>query len=130
MAKAIKAGTKITSTKAPGVMDFMPPEALLTDHPRYSTSLDIFSYGGLILHVVNQEWPTPSGYYYEYDSKMNPIKMLTEIERRKKYLDMMTEGVKVLKLLVVCCLDNDPERRPTAVDVLKVVKALKVGITV
>ena len=126
MAKAIKAGTKITSIKAPGVTDFMPPEALLADHPKYSTSLDIFSYGGLILHVVNQEWPTPSN-HTEYDSKMSPIKILNEIERRQKYLDMMMEGAEVLKLLVVCCLDNDPEKRPTAAGVLEVLRALKVG---
>ena len=126
VAKAVKAGTKSTNTKAPGTIDFMPPEALLTDHPRYSTSLDVFSYGGLILHVVNQEWPKPN-IHNEYDSKMNPIKTLTEIERRQKYLDMMMEGAEVLKLLVVCCLDNDPEKRPTAAGILEVLKALKVS---
>lgn len=63
---ALKAGTKITSTKAPGFTDYIPPDALFTDHPKYSTSLEIFAYGGLILHVVNQEWPMTSS-HTEYD---------------------------------------------------------------
>ena len=85
VAKVIKAGAKNTLTKAPGTTDFMPPEAL-ADHPEYSTGLDVFSYGGLILHTVNQEWPTPTS-NVELDHKMKPIKMLTEVERRQKYLD-------------------------------------------
>lgn len=50
-------------------------------------------------------------------SKMKPIKILTEIKCHQKYLNMMMEGAEVLKLLylVVCCLDNDPEKRPTVV---------------
>ena len=56
VAKVVKHGTKTPVTKltiAPGTADFMPPEAL-TDEPKYSTALDIFSYGGVILHVVSQ----------------------------------------------------------------------------
>ena len=41
-------------TKVPGTLDFMPPEAL-EDKPQYDTSLDVFSYGGIILHTVNGE---------------------------------------------------------------------------
>lgn len=128
MAKVIKAGTKSTKskfTKAPGTTDFMPPEALVDD-PVYSTSLDIFSYGGLIFHVVNQEWPTPTN-PIQYDSKMKPVNFYTEIERRQKYLNMMMviAEAEVLKSLVVRCLDNDPTKRPTAANVLEVLNELK-----
>ena len=124
VAKVVKAGAKNTLTKAPGTTDFMPPEAL-ADHPKYSTGLDIFSYGGLILHTVNQEWPTPTS-NVEFDHKMKPIKMFTEVERRQKYLDMMMVEAKVLKSLVVRCLDNDPASRPKAANILEVLKELKV----
>ena len=129
VAKVVKVDSKRTQaklTKAPGTIHFMPPEAL-TDNPAYSTSLDIFSYGGLVLHVVNQEWPEPNG-LIKYDKEMKPVKMLTEIERRQKYLDVMTADAKVLKSLVVSCLHNDPTKRPTTANVLKMLKGLKLCV--
>jgi len=39
-------------------VDFLPPEVLL-ENPEYGLPLDVFSYGGVILHVINQEWPKP-----------------------------------------------------------------------
>ena len=130
MAKVIKAGSKNTKSKlikSPDTTDFMPPEAL-TDNPKYSTDLDVFSYGGLILHTVNQEWPKPTS-SVEYDHNMKPIKVLTEVERRQKYLAMMTaEAPGVLKSIVICCLDINPESRPTAANILKDLKRLKVCV--
>ena len=123
VARVVKA-TQSRLSKAPGTAHFMPPEAL-TDNPKYSTGLDIFSYGGLILHVVNQEWPEPTD-AIEYDREMNPIKMLTEIERRQKYLDLMIVRAKLLKPLVVQCLHNDPTKRPTTANVLEVLENIKV----
>ena len=54
VAKVIQADSKKTKTRAPGTVDVMPPEALL-ETPEYGPPLDVFSYGGVILHVVNQE---------------------------------------------------------------------------
>ena len=121
------AGTKSTKsklTKAPGTTDFMPPEAL-ADTPTYTTGLDIFSYGGLILHVVNQEWPAPTA-LTAFDPKLRQVIGFTEVQRRQKYLDMMTIEVEALKSLVIHCLDNDPTKRPTAAGVLKQLEKLKV----
>ena len=46
-------------TRVPGTMDFMPPEAFAYK-PRYDTSLDVFSYGGITLHTINGKWPRPT----------------------------------------------------------------------
>ena len=127
MAKVVKDGTKRTKsklTKAPGTLDFMAPEAL-ADNPTYSIGLDIFSYGGVILHVVNEEWPAPTS-VTAFDPKSRQVKGFTEVERRQKYIDMMTVEAKVLKPLVIRCLDNDPAKRPAAADVLEELKELKV----
>ena len=129
VAKVVRADSKRTQrrlTKVPGTIDFMPPETF-TDNPTYSTSLDIFSYGGLVLHMVNQKWPEPTD-LIKYDSGMKPVKMLTEIERRQKYLDMMTADAEVLKSLAVCCLHNDPTKRPTTANVLKMLRELKLCV--
>ena len=43
VAKVIQADSKKTKTRAPGTVNFMPPEALL-ETPEYGPSLDVSSY--------------------------------------------------------------------------------------
>ena len=45
-------------TKAPGTLQFMPPEAL-DDETTYGPPLDIFSFGGVICHLASGKWPVP-----------------------------------------------------------------------
>ena len=97
-------------TKAPGTMHFMPPEAV-QDNPKYNTSLDVFSYGGIILHTINGEWPTPSKATI-YDTVKRQVVGFSEVERRRGHLDKMTGEAKALRSLVEACLDNDPAKRP------------------
>ena len=113
VAKVVKAESKSTQsrlTKAPGTADFMPPEAIVDD-PQYDISLDVFSYGGIMLHTINDEWPTPSS-LTEYDREKRISKAFTEVERRRKYLDKLRGEAEVLRPLVEACLDNDPDVRP------------------
>ena len=49
----------MTITKIPGTPDFMSPEAL-AQRPVYGPSLDVFSYGGVALDLITQQWPEPS----------------------------------------------------------------------
>ena len=56
VAKAVNLDSKQTMTKVPGTSDFMPPEAL-EESSKYGPPLDIFSYGGVALFVISQEWP-------------------------------------------------------------------------
>ena len=48
-------------TQTPGTPVFMPPECL-ADKPVYGLSLDIFSFGGIILYIITQQWPNPSSW--------------------------------------------------------------------
>jgi len=62
------------------------PEEQLTseaqvDMPHYGTSLDVFSYGGVILHT--KEWPTLSA-VKQYDPKTKRVRGFTEVERRQE----------------------------------------------
>ena len=48
-------------TKAPGTVDFMPPEALEdVTNVHYGKKLDVFSFGCVMLHTLSHQWPTPS----------------------------------------------------------------------
>ena len=123
VAKVIQADSKKTKTRAPGTVDFMPPEALL-ETPEYGPPLDIFSYGGVILHVVNQEWPTPL-HYVMTDPKTGKMVALSEVERRQQHMEKMTGTPADLRPLVEQCLDNHPSRRPPISDVSERIKRMK-----
>ena len=103
VAKIIEADSRKTMTKT---VDFMPPEAL-DKSPVYGPPMDMFSFGGIILHTFNQQWPSPSSQVQFYSSNK-------EIVRRWEYLEKMIGEAEVLKSLVEECLDDDPDLRPSA----------------
>ena len=113
-------------TKAPGTPHFMPPEAL-DDNPAYGPSLDVFSYGAVILYVTTQDWPEPRA-REKYNSVTGKRELVSEVERRQEYLDKMAEsevGVK-LRRLIVSCLDDDQAMRPMIADISSSIKGLKI----
>ena len=111
VAKVIKADSRKTMTKAPGTVDFMPPEAL-ANSPLYGPPMDVFSFAGIILHIFNQQWPRPID-QVQFDPKTRRKVALLEIERRQQYLNKMIGEARVLRPLVEECLDDDPAVRPT-----------------
>jgi len=111
VAKVIKADNRKTMTKAPGTVDFMPPESL-DETPVYGPPMDVFSLAGIVLHTFNQEWPHPSK-QVQFDPKTRKRVALSEVERRQQYLAKMIGQAEVLRPLVEECLDDDPAVRPT-----------------
>ena len=123
VAKVIKADSRKTMTKAPGTVDFMPPESL-DDTPEYGPPMDVFSFAGIILHTFNQQWPHPSN-NVKFDPKTRKMVALSEVERRQQYLDKMIGEAEVLRPLVEECLDYDPAVRPTIATVCERIKVSK-----
>ena len=123
VAKVVRSDNKKTMTKIPGTPDFMPPEAL-SKKPVYGPSLDVFSYGGVILNVTTQLWPEPTD-----RNQLNPDtdvwEIVSEAKRRQQYLDKMTEGAANLKPLVISCLEDNPKKRPSAAQVSMTIKRAK-----
>ena len=111
VAKVIRANSRKTMTKAPGTVDFMPPESLARS-PVYGPPMDVFSFAGIILHTFNQQWPSPYD-LVQFDPKTRRKVALLEVERRQQYLDKMIGEAEVLRRLVEECLDDDPAVRPT-----------------
>ena len=89
--------------------------------------MDIFSYGGIVLHVVNQEWPSPTNQIYIHP-KTGRGTVISEVERRQTHLNKMKDEAEVLKPLVKACLHNLPSKRPTAMAIFKLLEPLKVNM--
>ncbi len=98
-------------SKIPGTLAYMPPEAL-KDEPRYNESLDIFSFGVLILFLCIQKFPE-----FSWENVPDPIveKHEGEIYKRKKWIDKMETKQPELKRVIVWCLCDDPFHRPSTV---------------
>ena len=109
-------------TKAPGTADFMPPECV-ADDPVYGLPLDMFSFGGIILYLCVQQWPSLTS-YVQFDCDGNK-RYLTELERRQQHLDEITGDYKDFKPLVISCLDDNPKNRPLVGEALMEIKQVK-----
>ena len=112
-------------TSNPGTALYMPPEAM--ESKSYSTSLDVFSFGHLMLFTLTQEFPKNlKAANYTVKSKLVPR---TEVERRDEYFALLeTQLLKKNHLLIKMtkeCLANCPEKRPPIEDVLKPLESVK-----
>ena len=95
------------STRAPGCLLYMAPEALGKD-PKYTEKLDIFSFGVLMLQMVTGEDPSPA---------LQGIGVVPEVERRRDHIELVPNN-HVLKKCMMQCLEDDPSKRPTAQEIL------------
>ena len=105
------------TTGQPGMVTFMPPEALAAGKSKYNESLDIFSVGVLMLEIGTQQEPLVD---------LHGIGILREVERRESDLKILGED-HPLRPLVLLCLKDNPKERPKASDLQRDVLAMVDG---
>ena len=96
----------------PWTSDFMAPEVLF-DRPVYSTAMDVFSFACVCLHTLSHKWPTPSQ-PVEVDPHSNELIARSEAQRRSAYMKEIDDDMRTL---VTSCLHNNPDKRPSIVEV-------------
>ena len=103
-------------TTNPGCVEFMPPEAQM-DRPDYNIGIDEFSYGVIMIHTFSGKWPAPhrAPSYTESDGTM---KVVSEADRRKDYLDIIGEDHPLMDLIRKC-LHNHPKSRAHACEIME-----------
>ena len=109
----------------PENLNDMPPEIF----EPYSTAgcsskVDVFSFGCVVIHTFTQEPPIPNCDKYVETSKVGVYKKYSEVERRSVCLKKLKSTINTMKLydIVLKCLQDDPDCRPTAVTLLSVLK--------
>ena len=97
--------------------DHLPPEVLkLYPMTSYSTKVDIFSFGCVVIHTYTQEYPTPDVDQYVEAAEAGKYQYHSEIERRSVCLKKFNNNCNSIKLhsMVLRCLQDNPDNRPTA----------------
>jgi serine/threonine protein kinase len=97
-------------TQAPGTLYYMPPE-VLKSNPKYDQSIDIFSFGVLILHTMSELMPKPELDAQIFSCSGEIIRTRTEIERRPRCVKKL-KTMPQLTSLVEQCLHNSANHRP------------------
>ena len=111
MSRAVYPSNLTRKSSIKGTLAFMAPEAL-QDPPRYDETLDIFSFGNIILTTLTHEWPNPLPPTYTAGDK---IVGRSELQRRERYCEMFTAQEKELfSRIARWCLENEPDKRPSS----------------
>lgn len=108
------------NTHTPGTPAYMPPEAMISN-PMYDVSIDVFSFGVMIIHVFSGKWPEPQGGQIRIErGKMIPV---SEAERREVYLRVVGNKHPLMNL-ILRCIDNDFQARPKIRNVISRLSSL------
>lgn len=107
-------------TETPGTPVYMPPE-VMTANPSYDTSIDEFSYGILVIHVLTGKWPKPQcSQIHMEEGKMIPV---SEAERRKVFLQEIGDEHPLMDL-ILRCISNDPRQRAKANKIVQIITTI------
>ena len=114
-----KTQAAMAHTRNPGNYFYMPPEAQF-EHAECSTKLDIFSFGHLSVYTLNQRAP-----------QVFEVPMTPELQKEGSYQTMkrkhdleMIGGDHCLYHLIMRCLHDDPNKRPTTRELNLLLKEL------
>lgn len=107
-------------TKTPGTPAFMPPETM-AENPEYDSSVDIFSYGAIMIHLFSGMWPEPDTQPVSIVGEtMEPV---SEAKRRNKHITKIGEDHPLMDVILKC-IHNDPKERPTAEMIIEAVSSM------
>ena len=126
MSRAVQQSSR-NPTSIKGTQVFMPPEAL-EKVPKYGTSLDVFSFGNLVISTVTHEWPNPES-STKYDG--DQLIALNELQRRTHHIELFSaEEKQLFQHMVSQCLENRPDRRPSSVMLVQKLRDIESALMV
>ena len=127
MSKLASANPRMSAlTLCPGNLLYMPPEAL-DDTKSYTSKLDIFSVGVIIIQIITREFPNPGKrlrqvFVPQFDEPL--MQVVPERERRLNHISLIPD-THSLKPLALRCLERKEKQRPSADDLCENLSQLK-----
>ena len=91
--------------------------------PKYTSKIDIYSYGVLIIHTLCGRWPFPEDVFRPNPQNPGAVIPISEIECRAEYLQEIGNDHPLIGLIHQC-LSNMPANRPEAPTLLERVNAI------
>ena len=116
-----------TDKRLPENCDYVPPEILESySKTNCSTKVDVFSFGCVAIHTFTQEQPVTDFDKFTEASAGRYIKY-SEIDRRSVCLKKLKNNSNSTQMhdIILQCLQDNPEDRPTASSLLSFLKILK-----
>ena len=111
----------------PETSDYLPPEIFEPySKASCSTKVDVFSFGCLVIHTFTEQHPIPDFDKYVMTYEVGKYKRHSEIERRSVCLKKFNNNCKCITLqdIVLKCLQDDRDYRPTAVTLFSLLDKL------
>ena len=105
----------------PETLHHLPPEIFEPcSMANYSTKVDVFSFGCVIIHTFTQERPIPDLDKYVETSEGGKYKKHSEVERRLVCIKKINKDVNTKKFyeIILKCLQDNPDHRPTVATLL------------
>lgn len=102
-------------TQIPGTPAYMPPEAMIAN-PNYNASVDVFSFGVMIIHVFCGQWPEAQGGQIRFEGEK--MIAVSEAERRQIYLDIIGKDHSLIGLILQC-ISNNSQMRPQTSEIVE-----------
>lgn len=102
----------------------MPPEVMHSPGTPPHPSLDIFSFGVVVLETISGKFPSPKERIVSIPGRIGLFRAVAEVERRKSDIDLVESGHPLLKVMLDC-LNDRAEKRPSASQIVRCVP--KVG---
>ena len=118
--------TQRMSTQVPGTPCYMPSEALMAK-PTYTSKIDSYSYGVMVIHVLCGRWPFPNDAFRPDPRNPDVMLPVLELDRRAEYLRDIGQDHPLMGLISQC-LNNAPTRRPEASEILRQITATASGV--
>ena len=114
----------------PSILPYMPPEVFSEKHSR-TERLDSFSWGVIVLQIITCLFPKPDPAVQTVTDPRfltsRPLEQrISEISRRKSHIDLVNDVNPLLSVLVLC-LDDTGEKRPTMTEVCEMLSLIKLS---
>ena len=111
-------------TETPGTPVYMPPEVMVAD-PKYNESLDVFSYGILMIHIFCGSWPGPQVGQNVVEESTRFLIAVSEAKRREVFLRKIGSTHPLMDLILKC-INNDARERPKSSEIVERLSDIKI----